>query len=126
MDNLISKWKATVNNHNMKLKNLREESLTRSLSRERTAAITASSLLLQSKAAGSNQPGNVSTAASNNNEMSFCLQNQRGVRRRRPRIDASSSSESKSPPPRQQIPVENLNTKEEVSAKIQTLNLREE
>ena len=50
MENLISKWKQTVNNHNKKLKNLREESLTRSLSRERTAAITASSLLLQSKA----------------------------------------------------------------------------
>ena len=49
MDNLISKWKQTVENHNKKLKNLREESLTRSLSKERTAAITASSLLLQSK-----------------------------------------------------------------------------
>jgi hypothetical protein len=50
MDNLISKWKQTVENHNKKLKNLREESLGRgSLSRERTQAITASSLALQSK-----------------------------------------------------------------------------
>ncbi len=32
MDNLINKWKQTVDNHNKKLKNLREESLTRSLS----------------------------------------------------------------------------------------------
>ena len=46
MDSLINKWKQTVDNHNKKLKNLREESFTRSLSRERTAAITASSLLL--------------------------------------------------------------------------------
>jgi len=46
MDSLINKWKQTVNNHNKKLQILREESLTRSLSHERTAAITASSLLL--------------------------------------------------------------------------------
>ena len=91
MENLISKWKLTVDNHNKKLKNLREESLTRSLSRDRTAAITASSLLLQSK-------GNAGVAsAASTNEMTFSLQNQRG-KRRRPRIDASSSSEgSRSP-----------------------------
>ena len=70
MDNLISKWKQTVDNHNKKLKNLREESFTRSLSRERTAAITASSLLLQSKAA--QQPANVAQAAQSN-EMTFSL-----------------------------------------------------
>ena len=51
MDSLINKWKQTVENHNKKLKNLREESLNsaRSLSKERVSSGTIASTLLQEK-----------------------------------------------------------------------------
>ena len=35
MDNLINKWRNTVEAHNKKLKNIKDESLNRSVSRER-------------------------------------------------------------------------------------------
>lgn len=36
MDNLINRWKQTVENHNKKLQSLREESLGRSTSKDKT------------------------------------------------------------------------------------------
>ena len=40
MDNLINKWKLTVENHNKKLTQLREDSLGRSVSKERTVFLS--------------------------------------------------------------------------------------
>lgn len=48
MDNLINRWKQTVENHNRKLSQLREDSLGRSVSKERSVLVSKESLQMSS------------------------------------------------------------------------------
>ena len=69
MDSLINKWKQTVENHNRKLSQLREESLGRSFSKEKsnttfqsmkeTASLNHSQVLPTKTVTMSNQKNNV-------------------------------------------------------------------